>query len=82
MVYRISSRQESVVPCISLYNHRVRYRYITPLRKRLEGAGSIQHPRFVVREYGGKCLKAGPPVKQQFRGNRSELSQELPRLDE
>jgi len=32
--------------------------------------------------YGGKCLKAGPPVKQQFRGNRSELSQELPRLDE
>ena len=28
--------------------------------------------------YGAKCLKAGPPVKQEFRGNRSELSPELP----
>jgi len=29
--------------------------------------------------YGAKCLKAGPLVKQEFRGNRSELSPELPR---
>jgi len=32
--------------------------------------------------YGGKCLKLRPPMKQQFRGSRFELSQELPRLDE
>ncbi|PWW79680.1 hypothetical protein C7212DRAFT_341946 [Tuber magnatum] len=32
--------------------------------------------------YGAKCLKMDPPVEQQSRCNRSELSQELPRHDE
>ena len=27
--------------------------------------------------YGAKCLKVDPPVKQELRGNRSGLSQQL-----
>jgi len=33
-------------------------------------------------KYGAKCLKVGPPMKQQFRGNRLGFCQELPRHDE